>query len=264
MRWLQVAYSGACACVAHISGRDLVVANVGDVRAVLGRATADGGWTATPLSADQTAGNPDEAARVCTAHPSSESGSILRHGRLLGQLVPLRAFGDVRFKWSRADLARLSLATDGNNVIPSRYYTPPYLTAEPVVCTHRLRPGDRFVVLASDGLWDTLSSERVVQMVGEYLEAGAVARSYSAPAGARLADVNAALRQRKAGLARKITDRNVATHLLRQALGGQHAAVSQLLMLPPDLVRSYRDDISIVVVHFDQQFLQRDDDADMN
>ena len=39
-----------------------------------------------------------QVARIRNGHPTSES-HILRGGRLLGELLPLRAFGDVRYKW---------------------------------------------------------------------------------------------------------------------------------------------------------------------
>ena len=39
--------------------------------------------------------------------------------------------------------------------------SPPYLTAEPDVFHYKLEGNDKFVVLASDGLWDMLSNEEV-------------------------------------------------------------------------------------------------------
>jgi pyruvate dehydrogenase phosphatase len=47
--------------------------------------------------------------------------------------------------------------------------TPPYFTAEPEITTTTIRKGD-FVVLASDGLWDCLTNEEVVGLVGGWLE----------------------------------------------------------------------------------------------
>ena len=38
-------------------------------------------------------------SRLIAEHPGEEE-TIVRNERLLGQLIPLRAFGDVRFKWS--------------------------------------------------------------------------------------------------------------------------------------------------------------------
>jgi len=48
--------------------------------------------------------------------------------------------------------------------------TPPYFTAEPEVTTFEsVKRGD-FLVLASDGLWDSLTNEEVVGLVGKWLE----------------------------------------------------------------------------------------------
>jgi len=44
-------------------------------------------------------------------------------------------------------------------------YTPPYITATPEVSVHSLQAGDEFLVLATDGLWDRLSNEEVVNII---------------------------------------------------------------------------------------------------
>ncbi len=58
----------------------------------------------------------------------------------------------------------------------------------------------------------------------------------------------------------KPADANSATHLLRSALGGtaygvDHARLSQMLSLPQDMVRMFRDDITLLVPFFDSEFL---------
>ena len=47
------------------------------------------------------------------------------------------------------------------NVVPQFYHTPPYLHAIPEVAYHRLTPRDRFLVIASDGLWDEMTPSQV-------------------------------------------------------------------------------------------------------
>lgn len=69
--------------------------------------------------------------RVRSAHPISESETILRSDRLLGELYPLRAFGDVRYKWP-LKLQKIILAPFDIDV-PNGLQTPPYLTALPEV-----------------------------------------------------------------------------------------------------------------------------------
>lgn len=92
--------------------------------------------------------------------------------------MPLRAFGDVQFKWSlelqRSILASLESGADLDSLnvyqyTPPNYLSPPYLDATPEIIYHKLRPQDRFLILGSDGLWDELGNEEAVQLVGEHL-----------------------------------------------------------------------------------------------
>ena len=50
-------------------------------------------------------------------------------------------------------------------VLSPHYKTPPYLTARPEIIKHTLAPKDKFLVIASDGLWDMLSPTQVVRLV---------------------------------------------------------------------------------------------------
>lgn len=97
LKTISVAMSGAVACVAHIDGSHLHVANVGDCRAVLGVLMEDNTWIAKELTKDHNADNVSEVLRIKNEHPSNEADTVIRQNRLLGQLAPLRAFGDVRY-----------------------------------------------------------------------------------------------------------------------------------------------------------------------
>jgi len=59
----------------------------------------------------------------------------------------------------------------------------------------------------------------------------------------------------------KPNDGNAATHLIRSALGGtaygvDHGRLSQMLTIPQDMVRMFRDDITITVVFFEDEYLR--------
>lgn len=95
-------------------------------------------------------------------------------------LMPLRAFGDVQFKWSlelqQSLLASLKSGVDPDSAIlhhytPPNYTSPPYLDAMPEIIYHKLRPQDRFLILGTDGLWDELGSKEAVGIIGEHLSA---------------------------------------------------------------------------------------------
>lgn len=53
----------------------------------------------------------------------------------------------------------------GETALPPHYKTPPYLSARPEIIKHTLSPKDKFIVIASDGLWDLLSPTQVVRLV---------------------------------------------------------------------------------------------------
>lgn len=62
------------------------------------------------------------------------------------------------------------------------------------------------------------------------------------------------------GLQKKPQDQNAATHLIRYALGGseyglEHSRIAHLLSLPQDVVRLFRDDITVTVIFFDHEYL---------
>lgn len=266
---LAVAMSGSVVCMAHVDGPHLHVANTGDCAAVLGMLSESNTWVAKPLTRNHAFDNADEVQRMLSEHPKNESDTVLKQERLLGQLAPLRAFGDFRYKWPSSMQKRLLVPVFGHRVLPPNYYTPPYLTARPEVVHHRLLPRDKFLVLASDGLWEQLAPSRVVQLVGEYMRGRQTLHPFRLPPSAgrqqrplTLGDISEVLAQRREGLHHKPTDSNAATHLLRSALGGteygvDHAILSQMLSAPEDVVRFVRDDITIIIVFFDSEYLRR-------
>ncbi|KAM5138467.1 pyruvate dehydrogenase [acetyl-transferring]-phosphatase 2, mitochondrial [Mantella aurantiaca] len=261
---LQIAFSGATACVCHVDGVHLHVANAGDCRAVLGVQDA-AGWSAVPLTADHNAFNPSELRRVRSEHPRSEAETVVADERLLGVLMPLRAFGDVRFKWSE-ELQR-SVLRGARDAQPLNLYpyhpahcrTPPYLTAAPEVTYHQLRPRDRFLVMASDGLWDALGDREAVRLVAEHLSEERAPRvSVEKRSLGTMHNLLLERRSRRAAA----QDRNVATHLIRHAVGtNEDGEVDQerlaaVLSMPEDLSRMYRDDITVTVIFFNAGAVQ--------
>lgn len=127
---------GSTAIVALVVGRMLYLANLGDCRAVLSQDGGPEGGRAIDLSHDHKPIRADEKARI-----EALGGRIKFHGtwRVEGALAVTRAFGDRRYKR--------------------------FLTATPEVTCHRLTDQDHFLILASDGLWDVLTSQDAVDQV---------------------------------------------------------------------------------------------------
>uniref|UniRef100_A0AC35GNH5 PPM-type phosphatase domain-containing protein n=1 Tax=Panagrolaimus sp. PS1159 TaxID=55785 RepID=A0AC35GNH5_9BILA len=255
----NVAASGSCATVAHLRKCHLHVANIGDSAAVLG-ISQNHSMTSRQLSRPHCVENDDEVQRIRHAHPISESGTILRGSRLLGELYPLRAFGDVRYKWTE-DLQRVVLEPLG--VLPPQgLHTPPYLTAMPEVFYHKLTSNDKFLVIATDGLWEWLEPDSVVRLIHDHTLGTQTLSLYQPEQGTSLLDVCKDLERRKQGESKKPLDENSATHVIRNALGGvsggtelQYERLKESLQLPPGMARHYRDDITVIVIHFSESYL---------
>ena len=265
---LAPALSGSCALLSfYDSSSNLFrVAVTGDSRAVLGRKSdSTGKWVATALSEDQTGGTPSEMERLRKEHPDEEY--VVHRGRILGQLEPSRAFGDASYKWSKDVQEKLKKLFYGRSPSP-QLKTPPYVTAEPIITTTKVEPekGD-FIVLATDGLWEMLTNEEVVGLVGQWLEAQpkgdggtiAWARSFFGSASKTLPvekpiqdgsdgaeGQRAPIRQQQWAIKSQderfvVEDSNVATHLVRNALGGKDRdMVCGLLTLVSPYSRRYR------------------------
>ncbi|KAI5809644.1 phosphatase 2C-like domain-containing protein [Peziza echinospora] len=280
---LAPALSGSCALLAFYESRSklLRVACTGDSRAVLGRKLPSGNWSATALSADQTGQTPSEVARIRAEHP--DEPYVIRNGRVLGGLEPTRAFGDAFYKWSQEIQMKLKLSYFGRTPSPL-LKTPPYVTAEPVVTTTKIEPdqGD-FVVMATDGLWEMLTNEEVVGLVGRWIDEqdAKVSGRPNSPSskgwfgwGVKQQQVlpvdrpallkdgekdgnKTPVRMLQWGVTAAdderfvFEDKNAATHLVRNALGGKDKdMLCALLTLVSPYSRRYRDDLTVEVIFF--------------
>lgn len=258
-RTFAVAMSGAVACVAYMENRNLYVANTGDSGAVLGSISSDGKWIARRLTNEHNTDNLSEINRILGEHPKQERDTVFRQERLLGQLLPTRAFGDFRYKWASEVIEDFVKPHNSfaASTIPQFYFTPPYLTCQPEITYHRLNPSDKFLILATDGLWECLTPTQAVAIVGEHLANKKFLEPLKfAGQNLTLGEIAYQLTQRRANQRNRPLDQNSATHLIRVALGGteygiEHSKISHLLSLPKDVARLYRDDITITVIYFD-------------
>lgn len=256
-RTMSVALSGSCAVVAHVIGSNLSVASVGDCVAVLGSLADTGQWMSTKLTNEHNADNIQEVLRIQSEHPANEKDTVIKSDRLMGQLAPLRALGDFKFKWSNEIMKKFGIP------VQPFYQTPPYLSAKPEIVQRSLTPKDKFIILASDGLWDIISPLQAVRLIGDYISGKAFLQPLKLPKREiKLGEVEQMLDRRKEGLLRKPQDKNGATYLLRYALGAsdlgniEHHKLAHMLSLPKEIVRLFRDDITITIVYFDSNFLR--------
>jgi len=140
----ELVYQGSTAvCVVlHVANdgkRTLLTANIGDSRAILCR-----GDKAVDLTRDHKPSDEREMERI----------------RAMGEEVEWDPYGQV---YRVRDLS-LSRAVGDR-------FAKPVVTSEPEITTFPvMEDEDEFVVLASDGLWDVMSSQDVVDYVHEIME----------------------------------------------------------------------------------------------
>lgn len=153
----------------------------------------------------------------------------------------------------------------GEHACPPNYKSPPYLTARPDITHHKLSHRDKFLVIASDGLWDMMSEAQVVRLVGQHIKGKSVFTPFETKTktggSLKLGDIAKSLKKRQQAMKNKPNDTNAATHLIRNVLGGtafglDHTRLSTMLSHPADQVRYYRDDITIQVVFFNENYFR--------
>ncbi|ETV64208.1 hypothetical protein H257_18875 [Aphanomyces astaci] len=167
--------------LAYAKGSTLVVANAGDVRAVLASNDASRGLVAKPLSTDHNAKHESEQARLTAAHPNEpdvfkcklhRNSTRVKSCRVRGILQPTRALGDFAFKYEEFNTLHASFQNGGDGFVIPQPYTPPYILADPETQVHTLTDADQFLILGSDGLWGSLSNEEAVEIVANYASRG--------------------------------------------------------------------------------------------
>lgn len=152
---IDVQLSGAAVVACHIRGRRLTTAWVGDCRAVLGR-ESDGVVSAVALTKDHRPDDAEERARI------EKMG-----GRVAAMLdgldddgKPLEV-GPPRVWQSRAWVPGLAMSRSVGDAVARALG----VVAEPSVDGPRLvDEDDRFLIVASDGVWEHVSNDEAVMI----------------------------------------------------------------------------------------------------
>lgn len=198
----DVTYSGSTACLALVKGSKVIVANVGDSRAVIGHVTS-----VDPPAADVAA---SAAASTSTSPTRPGTGAPSRQKTPnAGAMRPSTVVTETRWEWTAVNLSddhrptRPDEATrieeaggridcmrldgepygpyrvyDGDKDVPGCMLTRSMgdcgvscgVIAEPEVREYDFDPAvDKFLILATDGVWEHLSSEAAVHCVAEHI-----------------------------------------------------------------------------------------------
>jgi serine/threonine protein phosphatase PrpC len=165
--------SGTTAITVFIRGDKLVIANVGDSRAIIA-SDNNGSLKFSPLSIDQTPFRKDErtrlkkkGAKIMTmdqiegAEPIHENwGEDGETGNEIGEGDPPRVW-DRSLQMPGCAFTR----SIGDSVAESIG-----VFAEPEMLTWEIQQNDKFVIIASDGVFEFLTSQAVVDMVASFAD----------------------------------------------------------------------------------------------
>ncbi|XP_052883093.1 probable protein phosphatase 2C 38 isoform X3 [Gossypium arboreum] len=165
-QWLSkplIASVGSCCLVGIVCSGLLYVANVGDSRVVLGRLEkAFKEVKAIQLSTEHNVRCESVRKELQSLHPDDPKIVVLRHKvwRVKGIIQIARSIGDAYLKKDEFNkeplLPRFRV---------SEPFEKPILQAKPSILVQKLSPKDRFLIFASDGLWELLSNQDAVNIV---------------------------------------------------------------------------------------------------
>ena len=153
-------WSGSTCTVALVREDRIVCANVGDSRAMLVRKSR-GVSKGIELSSDhRPVGSCKTGRQELDRIVRAGGGSV--GGRVCGILAVSRAFGDYEFKGGRFDL--LEDLSEEPLAKKATLESPP-VVANPAVFECARSPEDEWLVVASDGLWDTVNSAQCATFI---------------------------------------------------------------------------------------------------
>ncbi|XP_023754171.1 probable protein phosphatase 2C 43 [Lactuca sativa] len=217
---------GSCCLVGIIWNRRLFVANLGDSRAVLGRANPRNlsKVIAQPLTNDHNASMMEVRRDLQLDHPE-DPNIVVRdeHGvwRVKGIIQISRSIGDLYLKSSEFDI-------DDPNFPRFRLTEPinkPVLRSDPTVQSRDIETTDRFIVFASDGLWDNLSDQKAIDIVQK---------------------------NPRSGIAKRLIKKALEVAAKKQ--GRKYKAIRKFEM---GRRRTVHDDITVVVLYIDHHLVAR-------
>jgi len=144
--------SGTSAVAMYMVGQKLWIANAGDSRAVLGKKVG-GKYVSEDLSWDQKPDDPGEQARI---------------EKMGGKVTPPEAEGLSARVWTKNGRYGLSMARSiGDHLLAKNG-----VIADPEVQTHTINPKeDKFIILATDGVWEFIDSQEAVDIVSKHSNA---------------------------------------------------------------------------------------------
>lgn len=155
---LDSTYSGTTLISLFLNNDEFACVSIGDSRAIM--CSYDGNWFYRQLNKEHKPNDPEEKARI-----ESTGGRVGcmkdANGRPVG---PVRAWG------SGPSSPGLAMSRTMGDTFAKEFG----VTASPDIITGTLTGNDRAFIVASDGLWDVVKNQQVIDVVSKFWETGEV------------------------------------------------------------------------------------------
>ena len=146
-------FSGSTCVTIILTKNKIISGNAGDSRAVMGR-YKDGEWISIDLTHDQKPNNPGERERIL-----SHGGRIEAYKDENGN-----DFGPKRVWIQNEDIPGLAMSRSFGDKVAASVGT----ISEPEIETFDITVDDKFIIIASDGIWEFISSQECVNIIKDY------------------------------------------------------------------------------------------------
>lgn len=157
-RDLNINYSGSTVCSIFILGKVLYCANVGDSRCVMGRFDNENKMKPLQISRDHKPDDPDEQARIIKnggrveCFKSDENENV----------------GPARVWLLNEDAPGLAMSRSIGDKVAAKVG----VTYLPEIHQLKFTKNDKFLIVASDGLWEFITNDHAVQIVLKFWMSG--------------------------------------------------------------------------------------------
>ena len=151
---LDTTFSGSTCSSLIITPSKFICANAGDSRCVIGKQSKNGEWSSYNLSRDHKPTEPDELKRILAS-----GGRVGAYEDQNGNPI-----GPERVWVAGEDVPGLAMSRSfGDDVAQSVG-----VIAVPEIVHTEIKEEDKFIVIASDGIWEFISSDECVKMIKDY------------------------------------------------------------------------------------------------
>ena len=151
--FIDTQFSGSTCVTIILTKNKIISGNAGDSRAVMGR-FENGKWISIDLTHDQKPNNPGERERIL-----SHGGRIEAYKDENGN-----DFGPKRVWIKNEDIPGLAMSRSFGDEVAASVGT----ISEPEIESFDITSDDKFIIIASDGIWEFISSQECVNIIKDF------------------------------------------------------------------------------------------------